>query len=576
MHRISRSPLRHGLAALLIACSAIAQAAAPLADPLEYLGARGIQADEATLRAAWVERGHNAQGAERSVYGFLVDTSFHYFDAESGTPLDAAAVLALGILPKQVDSSVNAVDSETVTYAAPKFTPATPPAYFTHALPEIILPPVDREALIAEDEAREAFAKGRLRLGVATALPEAITRETFHAEGAKGSTSSGRSMRGMILRTPGALGLRILVRFAGSTAPAGFQVAGLGDNAETFAPAPDEGTWWSPTIWDEALLLSCDDALTTDFSIEKMLQIYRMPGDDPAKAAGACEVDVTCHERWAETALGVGGIGTVDNDEFIFCTASLLVDADASSAVPYLLTANHCVNGSAEAQPLEVYWLYQTATCNGAPPDLADVPRTLGGAVFLAGNGNFFGTDVSLLRLKRNPPSGLTWLGWETAAPGIGADIVGIHHPDGDFKRISFGILIDSGSALRPASRYHEVGWNSGVTEPGSSGSPIFLESTQRIVGQLYGGGSSCRNATAPDYYGRFDVSYLMIQQYLGYLRNPYDVNGDRRVNAADLQRVVNAALTRPTSSAEDLSGDGRVEAIDIQRMVVAVLSFSS
>lgn len=566
--------------ALALVLASGARATPPLADPLAYLAQQGVVADASTLVAAWVERAQPLQGVERYVYAFLLDhggqRDLRYFDAQSNTPLDSAAVLARGILPKDLDAPDDAADAESVLYpdAPPNIVPV--PQYKV-ALREIVLPPVNREALMAEDATREEFARGRLRLGIAEQLPEPIDRRRLLAEGTPGIDKNLRPTRGLVLRAPGALGLRVLVRFAGPLAPAGFQVASPSDATEVFSPDAEERTWWSPTIWGEAALLSCDAAMAEDFSIEKVLQVYRMPGDDPGKTAGACEVDVTCQERWAETALGVGGIGTVDRDEFIFCTASLLVDADPSSAVPYLLTANHCVASSSEAQPLEVYWLYQSATCNGVPPQLSEVPRTLGGAVFLAGNGNFFGTDLSLLRLKRNPPSGLTWLGWETAAPAIGAGVVCIHHPDGDFKRISFGELVDSGiGRLRPANRYHEVSWHTGVTEPGSSGSPLFVESTQRIMGQLYGGSSSCRNSTATDYYGRFDVSYLSIQQYLGYLRNPYDINGDRRVNAADLQMVVNAALTRPTHAAEDLDGNGHVEAVDIQRMVLAVLSFSS
>jgi hypothetical protein len=41
-----------------------------------------------------------------------------------------------------------------------------------------------------------------------------------------------------------------------------------------------------------------------------------------------------------------------------------------------------------------------------------------------------------------------------------------------------------------------------GVTEGGSSGSPIFSPSHQ-IIGTLTGGGSYCTTPTSPDYYGR-------------------------------------------------------------------------
>ena len=48
-----------------------------------------------------------------------------------------------------------------------------------------------------------------------------------------------------------------------------------------------------------------------------------------------------------------------------------------------------------------------------------------------------------------------------------------------------------------------------GVTEPGSSGSPLYT-AQRRFIGQLHGGPSSC-GATGnnlSDYYGRFSVSW--------------------------------------------------------------------
>ena len=48
-----------------------------------------------------------------------------------------------------------------------------------------------------------------------------------------------------------------------------------------------------------------------------------------------------------------------------------------------------------------------------------------------------------------------------------------------------------------------------GVTEPGSSGSPLYSQAG-RFIGQLHGGPSSC-GATGDnlsDYYGRFSVSW--------------------------------------------------------------------
>ena len=557
------SMYRNFVVFIFLLSSGFADAQGPVADPEAFLQAQGIAGE---LRATWTERAQAAR--ERYVHGFRVATPEgdvdHYFDAGTGEELDARALLAVGIYPKptalpEISAAAERVDVGEGPRASAK-------RVFAGALPEFVLPPLDRESLLAEDAARDDFARGRLRLGVVEDLPEPITHATT-------GTKVQGSARGVALRAPGAFGLRLHVTFENVAAVAGFRVYDPARPGEVHTPPRGATAWWSPTCWGEVLHIEAD---APGYEIGRVAQVYRQPGDESAKAAGACELDATCHERWQEQALGVGGIGTIDLDAFIFCTASLLVDADPDTNVPYLLTGNHCVANNGQAEPLEVYWLYQTARCNGPIPDLGEVPRTVGGADFLTGSGNFFGTDLSLLRLNQQPPPGLTWLGWETASPTLGAEVVCIHHPDGDFKRISFGEIADTGRGrLRPASRYHEVQWYAGVTEPGSSGSPLFLSSTQRIIGQLYGGGSSCSAPLDSDYYGRFDVSYIAAQRFLGRIQNPFDVTGDRVVNAADLQRVVNASLTRPSSPLEDFDKDGRVNASDIQAAVLAVLSFS-
>jgi hypothetical protein len=236
------------------------------------------------------------------------------------------------------------------------------------------------------------------------------------------------------------------------------------------------------------------------------------------KAAGSCEVDVTCHPEWADLAKGVGGIGTVGRLGYLWCTGTLVTDRDPQTAIPYFLTANHCVGDASEADSLEVYWLYQTPTCNGTPPAPRTVPRTTGGADFLAGATYASGPDFALLRLRGALPDGLAFAGWNTNPEPNAAEVAGIHHPRGDYKRISFGSIDASatdGSGL-PGARFYGVRWSLGVTEPGSSGSPLFDAASQRLIGQLYGGNASCSAPGEADYYGRFDQAYPVLEPYIG------------------------------------------------------------
>jgi hypothetical protein len=116
-----------------------------------------------------------------------------------------------------------------------------------------------------------------------------------------------------------------------------------------------------------------------------------------------------------------------------------------------------------------------------------------------------------------------TWAG-PRCRPRRGTPIASIHHPNGDYKRISFGSVNQEDpfnpqfsfylSGLSPA-RFYGVFWSQGVTEPGSSGSPL-LNSSHQIIGQLWGGYSSCIEPNTPDAYGRFSFSYPLMEAHLG------------------------------------------------------------
>jgi len=61
---------------------------------------------------------------------------------------------------------------------------------------------------------------------------------------------------------------------------------------------------------------------------------------------------------------------------------------------------------------------------------------------------------------------------------------------------------------IQPSDTTHfEVTWGDGVTEGGSSGSPLIDAATNRVMGVLTGGFSSCDQPKSPDYYGRLSTA---------------------------------------------------------------------
>ena len=129
------------------------------------------------------------------------------------------------------------------------------------------------------------------------------------------------------------------------------------------------------------------------------------------------------------------------------------------------------------------------------------------------------GSDVALIQLSSTPPASwnVEYAGWD-ASNAAHSSAVGIHHPSGDVKKICFEDDAPYTSTAGGAQVWWINAWELGVTEPGSSGSPLFNQD-HRIIGQLYGGAAACSgsvNNGAYDYYGRFDISWgLGVSQYL-------------------------------------------------------------
>src|SRR5690606_34279814 len=88
-----------------------------------------------------------------------------------------------------------------------------------------------------------------------------------------------------------------------------------------------------------------------------------------------------------------------------------------------------------------------------------------------------------------------------------------IHHPAGDIKKIStYSSNLVSDTWGGPAGTHWRVTWTAnasghGVTEGGSSGSPIF-NAAGRIIGTLTGGSSFCNAPSNPDYYGKMSYHW--------------------------------------------------------------------
>lgn len=270
---------------------------------------------------------------------------------------------------------------------------------------------------------------------------------------------------------------------------------------------------WTATLFADRAIVECQlppgaDPKTVSFVISGVSHLYALPIEGANLKAGSCHNDVSCYSSYAEQASGVARIAFVDGGNTRVCTGCLLGGNDSSES--FFLTANHCVYDQAIASTIEYYWFYQTSSCNGPAPSLGSATRTSGGADLLATSNN---NDFSFMRLRQRAPSGASPLNWSTSGPSSSEALACIHHPTGSYKRISFG------NSIGANANFWGVRWDSGATEPGSSGSPL-LNGDHQVIGQLNAGfngsaGSSCTDPTAPDQFGRFDLTYPAIQQWL-------------------------------------------------------------
>jgi hypothetical protein len=385
----------------------------------------------------------------------------------------------------------------------------------------ILLPPVPKATLDDLNRANAATSGRRLQIGLSRNLEQAVVvnRNTVSAD-AWSVLPNGWRVLSVHFTSAGALGLRLHLESISLPSgarllisdPANTSIEAAPITSQTFAGKRE---FWSDTIFSDHAVVQVQvppeaDPSAVTLTVTGLSHLYAMPIAPGNLKEGTCHNDVTCFQDWANEASGVARMSFVESGNTYLCTGCLLASSDSSQSSDFFLTANHCIPNQNSASTIELFWFYQTSSCNGAPPDLSSVPHTGGGAEFLAGSSI---SDFTFLRLRQASPSGALHLQWTLNPPGNGDTLTGIHHPTGAYKRISFGTFFGSDDD------FWAVAWNSGVTEPGSSGSPLFNTSHQ-VVGQLNGGfhgpGSSCDNPTSPDQYGRFDVTYNSIKQWLG------------------------------------------------------------
>ena len=280
-----------------------------------------------------------------------------------------------------------------------------------------------------------------------------------------------------------------------------------------------------------------------------------------------CHNNVNCavgddwqDEKRSVTLIIYGGTG---------CTGTLINNTNEDKK-PYFLTANHCY-GSISVASWVFYFNYESPTCANE-----DVPKneSISGASLIA---RAVDTDFCLLELSSMPPASydVYYAGWSRVTTGI-TRTVAIHHPQLDIKKISFSNTAPTFinfSSIADLSYFYgwSASWDDGITEPGSSGSPLF-DQNGRIIGQLYGGTSRCITPTSESgfsYYGALFHSWSRSSSSDSRLQDWLDPAGTNPMTLNGIDGVVVPSITISYGLSSYSATEGGEVTVDVELSAV-------
>ena len=242
-------------------------------------------------------------------------------------------------------------------------------------------------------------------------------------------------------------------------------------------------------------------------------------------SSGSCMVDINCEEgdAWHNEKNGVcHTIQRIGRSSFI--CSGVLMNNTAEDFKPLILTARHCALGNsgavASASDMEQWLFYFHKEREGCGSDyLAVVPKTMTGCKLLVNTGTEGGSDGMLLLLNDMIPENydVFYNGWDRRDIAASSG-VSIHHPSGDNMKIStynspakvytfYSSEFNGGRNAHLNVTFAKTSNGHGVTEGGSSGSPLYNEN-KHVVATLTGGNSSCSYSEGLNIYGKLSYHW--------------------------------------------------------------------
>lgn len=408
----------------------------------------------------------------------------------------------------------------------------------------VALKPLAAEKIDSAKRANEGKHKKAQQIGVHRDIASEVEGGSIDNNLNWITTSDGGKSASVRLTSPGARGIRVAMSTVGLPNNAELRFAGSSDDTlgSAFASGKEATTlldkekrYWTPYTTGEAQVIEIYIPAGVDVSAIRvnLLQLSHIFASaelkfGDTKQSALCNVDVICRSQTAGFVNAKNSVaqmiftsdcGSGGGLASCICTGTLLNDDVPTSQIPYFYSATHCVGTQTEANTVNTVWFMEAPFCGAGGPG-SNMTRLAGGATLLYTNAD---TDALLLRLNNAPPSGAFFSGWDAATVTSGTNVTGIHHPSGDLKKSSDGQILGFGSINGSISQLIRVGWLSGTTEGGSSGSGLFTVTNDQyfLRGGLEGGAASCSNSgnlanvNNRDYFSRFDETFPSIRSFL-------------------------------------------------------------